>query len=661
MGINKSFIVDAGLIVGTTANVATSLAVGSNVVVNTTTISISGAVVNSTYFSGTANNSVYFNGNGPEYYTNATNLSTGTIPYARIPVNVTNTTASFTLTGNWTFNSNVSISADKVLTLGSNSGISANGSLGQSGYTLKTNGTSIYWAVDEQGVTSVTGSNGISGSISTTGSLSAVGANGIIVNSSGIGVRVGNNQVIANSSGVWIDQSKIDHNATTNYNADQHVAHSGVSISAGNGLSGGGSIDVSRSLAVNPGTGIVANTTGVHVNSSYIATLTSNNATNFAGQAASYYTNIPARLGYTPMNVAGGTFTGAITVPSSLTINAEGSEGGQMILKKGSGMTTTGDVYVDAISSGLRIYDNNGTSFPSFLFNLASGTLTSSFGTFWHTGNDGAGSGLDADLLDGADSSYFTNIPARLGYTPLNKGGDSMTGNLTMANVHTGERQIVFQRSGQNAYFYGNGSEVGMYDSQYGSVWSWGYGGSVNLRGALAWTAANDGSGSGMDADLVDGWHRDDLRQWGNLLNKPFNWSGQPGQPSWLWGSNDGTNYYVWNPSNFSVNYSNSSGYAGSAGSASSASVADNALGYNQQWYTMSMSPSTVYQNTWGRPVQISFELNGEFNYYEVSHDSVNWVRLGRGHYLGRCQITVPPGHYWRTVGGSILYAAVLR
>ena len=39
-----------------------------------------------------------------------------------------------------------------------------------------------------------------------------------------------------------------------------------------------------------------------------------------------------------------------------------------------------------------------------------------------------------------------------------------------------------------------------------------------------------------------------------------FNWSGQSGQPTWLWGSNDGSNIYVWNPSNFKVNYANSAG-----------------------------------------------------------------------------------------------------
>lgn len=41
-----------------------------------------------------------------------------------------------------------------------------------------------------------------------------------------------------------------------------------------------------------------------------------------------------------------------------------------------------------------------------------------------------------------------------------------------------------------------------------------------------------------------------------------FNWSGQGGQPSWLWGGEDGVNMYVYNPSNFSVNYANSAGSA---------------------------------------------------------------------------------------------------
>jgi hypothetical protein len=40
----------------------------------------------------------------------------------------------------------------------------------------------------------------------------------------------------------------------------------------------------------------------------------------------------------------------------------------------------------------------------------------------------------------------------------------------------------------------------------------------------------------------------------GNGTAMTFNWSGQSGQPTWLWGSNDGISHNVYNPSNFSVN-----------------------------------------------------------------------------------------------------------
>lgn len=39
-----------------------------------------------------------------------------------------------------------------------------------------------------------------------------------------------------------------------------------------------------------------------------------------------------------------------------------------------------------------------------------------------------------------------------------------------------------------------------------------------------------------------------------------FNWSGQSGQPTWLWGGNNQYSYYVYNPSNFRVAYATSAG-----------------------------------------------------------------------------------------------------
>lgn len=48
------------------------------------------------------------------------------------------------------------------------------------------------------------------------------------------------------------------------------------------------------------------------------------------------------------------------------------------------------------------------------------------------------------------------------------------------------------------------------------------------------------------------------------LRNMIFNWSGQGGQPLWVWGGADGTNMFVYNPANFNVNYANAAGNANS-------------------------------------------------------------------------------------------------
>ena len=63
--------------------------------------------------------------------------------------------------------------------------------------------------------------------------------------------------------------------------------------------------------------------------------------------------------------------------------------------------------------------------------------------------------------------------------------------------------------------------------------------------GNIGSQSVNYASSAG-NADTVDGHH--------------FNWSGQGGQPTWVWGGNDSSNMYVYNPSNFSVNYANGAG-----------------------------------------------------------------------------------------------------
>lgn len=65
----------------------------------------------------------------------------------------------------------------------------------------------------------------------------------------------------------------VDHNSLLNYVADQHVAHSGVTMTAGAGLTGGGDISATRTFAVGAGTGITVNADAVALSAAAIASL----------------------------------------------------------------------------------------------------------------------------------------------------------------------------------------------------------------------------------------------------------------------------------------------------------------------------------------------------------------------------------------------------
>jgi len=85
----------------------------------------------------TAANANNFGGQLPAYYTNATNISSGTLPDARLSSAVVNTSAAFTFTNVHTHNANI--------VLATNSAFIANGSAGLSGQVLTSNGSVTYW------------------------------------------------------------------------------------------------------------------------------------------------------------------------------------------------------------------------------------------------------------------------------------------------------------------------------------------------------------------------------------------------------------------------------------------------------------------------------------------------------------------------------------
>lgn len=201
-----------------------------NVSINTTVISVGNSsvnvTVNSTTFSGTSNNADYLDGQHGAYYTNATNITTGTLPYAQIPANVVNTTASFTRTGVTTFSANI--------ILGS-SGLSANGSFGTDGHVLHSNGTATYWAPDDNSggtVTSVGSGNGLSGGpITGSGTLSVLANNGIIANSTGVFVD-GNTGLVVNSTGVHVNSSYVQNTDSRTLSGNLNLTGTNTTISA---------------------------------------------------------------------------------------------------------------------------------------------------------------------------------------------------------------------------------------------------------------------------------------------------------------------------------------------------------------------------------------------------------------------------------------------
>lgn len=94
-----------------------------------------------------------------------------------------------------------------------------------------------------------------------------------------------------------------------------------------------------------------------------------------------------------------------------------------------------------------------------------------------------------------------------------------------------------------------------------------------------------DGSRAYCDVNVPYASSADHL----NIFNggvSTWRWDGQAGQPAWLWGGNEPTNMYIYNPSNFSVNYANSCNWASNAENCGKAqSIVNVALTYESTLY----------------------------------------------------------------------------
>jgi len=233
------------------------------------------------------------------------------------------------------------------------------------------------------------------------------------------------------------------------------------------------------------------------------------------------------------------------------------------VAKDAVAVESSGNIF---LNPGLNDNNTGGTSGPDFGRGKVYIGRESTKYQVWHEGNDGPSSGLNADLLDGQEGTYYLNagnlnagtIPdARISGNFLkSNASDTMTGDFTLngsLTIHTGGnntygqirgygndnhfiaiRGIVANQSGlsisgghqttfvehavfanEGWYFKSNttGSyrEVARIDGTH----------QMYLGGNKVWNAGNDGSGSGLDADLLDGFQRTDVMNYNNLSNRP--------------------------------------------------------------------------------------------------------------------------------------------
>lgn len=226
----------------------------------------------------------------------------------------------------------------------------------------------------------------------------------------------------------------------------------------------------------------------------------------------------------------------------------------------------------------------------------------------WNAGNDGSGSGLDADTLDGYHAASFVKMK-QFRFTQYKQGFWTKILTITINSTSDLQPVIAFNwipsecarevwaeftinwRSNSPIFYAiwkGTAVRTLTCVNSSGNIWNvWVQGdknsydpfGEVQVTyahnissyngGSLGYSDSDPGgtrctlggyvnyARSTGNADTVDGQHASafSYKSW-------WHWYGKDGQPNWLWGGNNENDYYVYNPSNFRVAYAASAGNA---------------------------------------------------------------------------------------------------
>jgi hypothetical protein len=229
---------------------------------------------------------------------------------------------------------------------------------------------------------------------------------------------------------------------------------------------------------------------------------------------------------------ASGNFSAGAITANYLTINAQNAaagEGGEIALAKSNVGSLAANVLIDINGNNLRIFEGGGTYRGVLLDFTACGSQS----LLWHANNDGSGSGLDADLLDGFDSSAIVLTRS----TVLSTNATDFN-TITTAGTYTVSGNATWTGSTNgptSAYAYGqlvvttNGTIVTQNYYTHDTTGHW-VRSKFNASDWRAWqeywTNLNDGAGSGLDADLLDGKNTGTSGNTIPLLDGNNTWSG---------------------------------------------------------------------------------------------------------------------------------------
>ena len=371
-------------------------------------------------------------------------------------------------------------------------------------------------------------------------------------------------------------------------------ADDSTTITAGNGLTGGGTLGVNTTLSVGAGTGVIVNADNVAIGQDVATTATPtfaggtytgdvswgdndkaifgagsdlqiyhDGATNhsiineigtgnlklqgtnvvieasngtatqaefFAGDANRFYYNNALKLATTSTGID---VTGNISVSGTVDGRDVSTDGAKLdgIEAGATGDQTAAEIraLVEAATDSNVFTDADHTKLNGIEAGATADQTASEILTAIKT-VDGSGSGLDADTLDGVQGSSFLRSDAddtstgRITFSNVADtqitvtGGGSSWGGITFADAN-GSDNIYFWGSTGTFAIGGGGSTVSGKKLHVDGGMSVGVNadttamptngifseGAISVGGNTVWHQGNDGSGSGLDADLLDG------------------------------------------------------------------------------------------------------------------------------------------------------------